>query len=39
MEVGYFRRWLQNFTVNDNLVVTAANFDPFSISAPLDPAA
>jgi Carboxypeptidase regulatory-like domain len=37
VEVGYFRRWLQNFTVNDNLVVTAANFDPFSISAPLDP--
>jgi hypothetical protein len=37
VEVGYFRRWLQNFTVNDNLVVTAANFDPFSITAPLDP--
>jgi hypothetical protein len=36
VEVGYFRRWLQNFTVNDNLSVTAADFDPFSIVAPLD---
>jgi hypothetical protein len=37
VEVGYFRRWLQNFTVNDNLVATAANFDPFSVTAPPDP--
>ena len=37
VEVGYFRRWLQNFTVVDNLAVTAGDFDPFSITAPLDP--
>ena len=36
VEVGYFRRWLQNFTVNDNLVMTTANFDPFSVTAPAD---
>jgi hypothetical protein len=36
VEVGYFRRWLQNFTVNDNLVATAANFDPFNVTAPAD---
>ena len=37
VEVGYFRRWLQNFTVIDNLAVTAADFDTFSITAPSDP--
>jgi hypothetical protein len=37
VEVGYYRRWLQNFTVNDNLSVTAANFDTFSVTAPQDP--
>jgi len=37
VEVGYFRRWLQNFTVIDNLAVTAADYDTFSVTAPLDP--
>jgi hypothetical protein len=37
VEVGYFRRWLQGFTVTDNLAVTAADFDQFYIVAPLDP--
>jgi hypothetical protein len=37
VEVGYFRRWLVNFTANDNRRVTAADFDPFSITAPADP--
>src|SRR5688572_4219281 len=37
VEVGYFRRWLQHFTVIDNLAVTAADFDRFSIVAPSDP--
>ena len=27
VEVGYFRRWLQNFIVTDNLLVAASNFD------------
>ena len=37
VEAGYYRRWLQNFLVTDNLSVTAADFDPFSITAPADP--
>jgi hypothetical protein len=37
VEVGYFRRWLQNFTVNDNLAVGPGDFDSFSITAPSDP--
>jgi len=36
VEAGYTRRWLQNFTVTDNLAVTAADFDQFSVTAPLD---
>jgi carboxypeptidase family protein len=36
VEVGYFRRWLQNFSVVDNLAVTAADFDTFSVTAPSD---
>ena len=35
-ELGYYRRWLQNFIVTDNLTVSANNYDPFTISAPLD---
>jgi hypothetical protein len=37
VEVGYYRRWLQNFTVTDNQLVTAADYDQFSITAPQDP--
>lgn len=37
VEVGYFRRWLQNFTTTDNLAVGPEDFDPFSITAPSDP--
>jgi hypothetical protein len=36
VEVGYFRRWLQNFTVIDNLAVVASDFDSFSVTAPTD---
>ncbi len=45
VEVGYFRRWLTHFsaalndTVNDNLLTTAANYDRFSVTAPVRPAA
>ena len=37
VEVGYFRRWLNNFTVTDNLAVGPGDFTPYSISAPADP--
>ena len=37
VEVGYYRRWLQNFLVTDNLSVAAVDFDPFSVTAPSDP--
>jgi hypothetical protein len=37
IEVGYFRRWFQGFTVTDNRAVTAADFDQFSVTAPSDP--
>ena len=35
VEVGYFRRWLQNFTVVDNLRGHGGDFDPFSVTAPV----
>jgi hypothetical protein len=38
VEIGYFRRWLNNFTITDNLAVSAADFTPYSITAPSDPA-
>jgi hypothetical protein len=37
VEVGYLKRWLQNFTATDNLAVAPADFTPFSITAPSDP--
>jgi hypothetical protein len=36
VEVGYFRRWYGNFTVTDNTLVTAADYSPFSITAPVN---
>ena len=36
VEVGYFRRWLQNFTSIDNRALAATDFDTFSITAPAD---
>jgi hypothetical protein len=35
-EIGYDRRWLQNFIVTDNLSVGASDFTEFSITAPSD---
>ena len=37
VEVGYFRRWMENFTVTDNRAVSVSDFTPFSVTAPLDP--
>jgi hypothetical protein len=37
VELGYFRRWLQNFTATDNQALAPSDFTPFSITAPSDP--
>jgi hypothetical protein len=37
MEVGYVRRWLQNFTVTDNRAQAPSDFGSYSVTAPLDP--
>ena len=37
VEVGYFRRWLDNFYVNDNLATLPADYTPFFVTAPVDP--
>ena len=37
VEAGYTRRWLVNFSVTDNLAVTAADFGTFSVEVPDDP--
>jgi hypothetical protein len=37
VEVGYNRRWLVNFVVEDNLAVAPADFGTFSVTVPDDP--
>jgi hypothetical protein len=37
IDVGYFRRWFGNFQVTQVLGLTAADFDPYSVTAPADP--
>ena len=37
IEIGYFRRWLGNFTATDNTSLSAADFTPFTLTAPSDP--
>jgi hypothetical protein len=36
VEGGYFKRWLNNFTATDNVALSAADFTPYSIVAPID---
>jgi hypothetical protein len=36
VEAGYQRRWLQNFTVTDNVAQSATDFGSYSVTAPLD---
>ena len=36
VEAGYSRRWLQNFTVTDNLARAVSDHTQFSVTAPLD---
>ncbi len=37
VDVGYFRRWYNNFTVTANRAVSPADFTPYSIPVPVDP--
>jgi hypothetical protein len=37
VEAGYLHRWLNNFTVTDNLLVGPGDFTAYSITAPSDP--
>lgn len=37
VEAGYYRRWLVNFSVEDNLALTPADFDSFTVKVPNDP--
>jgi len=36
IDVGYFKRWFGNFQVTQTLGLTAADYDPYSVIAPLD---
>src|SRR2546427_4925780 len=36
LNVGYFRTWYSNFLITDNQAVTAANYTPYCITAPVD---
>jgi hypothetical protein len=37
VDVGYFRRWYGNFLATDNRVLTPADFDTFTLTAPSNP--
>jgi len=37
LTAGYYRNWYSNFIATDNLLRTPADFDPYCITAPLNP--
>ena len=37
VEVGYYRRWFNGFTLNDNRALENGDLTPYSITAPSDP--
>ena len=37
IEVGYYRRWFDGFTLNDNRSLQPEDLTPYTIVAPLDP--
>ena len=37
VEVGYYRRWFQNFLVTDNLLVGPQDYQPWTLTAPVHP--
>ena len=37
VELGYYRRWFNNFTVTDNRALAVTDLTPFSLTAPADP--
>ncbi|OFW00453.1 MAG: hypothetical protein A3I61_04955 [Acidobacteria bacterium RIFCSPLOWO2_02_FULL_68_18] len=37
LNVSYFRTWYGGLLVTDNMAVTAADYDPFCVTAPRDP--
>jgi hypothetical protein len=37
IEVGYYRRWFDGFSLNDNLITQASDYTEYSITAPMDP--
>jgi hypothetical protein len=37
VNVGYFRTWFGNFQTTDNRAVAPENYDPYCITAPVDP--
>ncbi len=37
MDVSYFRRAFGNFVITDNLALQAKDYDPFTVTAPVDP--
>ena len=37
LTTGYYRNWAGNWRVNDNTLVSPADFDPYCVTAPIDP--